>query len=64
MSVWFRTLTSITLFALILRTASMISIPELEVYGNPARAAPEAAVRVTSAEVKANLTAFMERILG
>ena len=44
----------------------MISIPELEVYGNPARAAPAAVVRVTDEEVTANLnlTFFIESIVG
>jgi hypothetical protein len=44
---------------------TMISIPELEVYGNPARVTPStAAVRVDSAEATANLTAFAIQILG
>jgi hypothetical protein len=43
----------------------MISIPELEVYGNPARVTPSTtAVRVDSAEATANLTAFAVNILG
>ena len=45
------------------RPRPMISVPELEVWGNPARTANPAAVRVTSEEASANLTAFIERIL-
>ena len=46
------------------RPMTMISMPELEVYGNPARVAPSVAVRVDSAEATTNVTAFAVQLLG
>ena len=45
------------------RQRPMIAIPELEVYGNPARRAPPAVVRVNFTHPPTNLTAWLEQIL-
>jgi hypothetical protein len=44
-------------------TLTMISFPELEVYGNPVREEPQVHVRITDEEAKANMTRFIMEIV-